>query len=455
MWKVRLSGFGVEERGSTPARELLGGVSTFLALSYILFVQPGLLSQAGMDARAVFYSTCLASALATVLMAWVANYPIALAPGMGENFFFVYTLCAAAPLGFGLTWQQALAATFAANVIFLALTVVGLRERVINSVPASLKAGIAGGIGLFITFIGLQYGNLVVSHPGTLVRLGSLRHPATLVTVVGLLVAITLLVRQVRGALLAAILISTAVAWGLGLVHYRGIVSAELRLAPVVFRLDLGGLLSRPAGAVGTAIFVLFLLVLFDMVGTLVGLSQQAGLMKEGRVPRAERALFAGAAGSAAGACLGSTTITYYVESAAGISDGARSGLANLATAALFLAAMFFGPLVSMVGGGVPVPAASGGPLVIRYPTIAPALIVVGSMMMRTALDIDWQDPSEFIPAFLILIGIPLSFSIATGIALGFITYAFAKLVSGRPRQCPVLVYVFAVLFAMMLALER
>jgi AGZA family xanthine/uracil permease-like MFS transporter len=447
--------FDVAGRGSTVGREALGGLSTFLALSYILFVQPGLLAQAGMDARAVFYGTCLASALATLLMALIANYPIALAPGMGENFFFVYTLCAAAPLGFGFTWPQALAATFLAGVVFMGLAVFGLRERVVNSMPASLKAGIAAGIGLFITFIGLQYGNLIVPHPGTLVSLGNIRHPAALVTIIGLLVAITLVARRIRGALLAGILAATAAALALGLVRYHGVVSTDFRLSPVLFRLDFAGLFGRPAAAVATGIFILFFLALFDTVGTLVGLAQQAGMLKEGRVPNAERALFADAAGSAAGACLGSTTITCYIESAAGIGEGARTGLANLVTAALFLAAILFGPLVSMIGGGVVAGNDAAGHPIIRYPTIAPALILVGSMMLRTVTEIDWQEPTEFIPAFLTLVGIPLTFSISTGVALGFITYAVAKLVTGRARQCPALVYIFAALFIVMLVLPH
>ncbi len=446
--------FELRQRDSAPGRELLGGVSTFLALSYILFVQPGLLSQTGMDREAVFYGTCLASAFATLLMAFTANYPIALAPGMGENFFFAYTLCGAVPLGFGLSWQQALAATFLAGVAFMGLARFGVREKLVNSVPLALQCGIAAGIGLLITFVGLQYGNLVVAHPGTLVRLGSLREPVTIVTLVGLIVAIALFLRRVRGALLIAILASTAVAAAFGLVHYRGLVSTNFRLAPVALHLDFPGLFARPLHAVVTSIAVLFFLALFDTVGTLVGLAQQAGLMQQGRMPKAERALFADAAGSTVGACLGSTTITCYIESAAGIADGARTGLANIATGFLFLAAMLFGPLVGMIGGGVVVGDAGGIPI-IRYPTIAPALILVGSMMMRTVREIDWHDPSEYVPAFLTLVAIPLTFSIATGVALGFIAYAIAKLVTGRPRACPTLVYVFAVLLAIMLIVSH
>lgn len=453
-----LKRFQVTERGSTPARELLGGLSTFLALSYILFVQPGLLSQTGMDREAVFYGTCLASALATLLMAFIANYPIALAPGMGENFFFVYTLAGAVPLGFGLTWQQALAAVFIAGVAFMALARFGLREKLVNAVPASLQAAIAAGIGLFITFIGLQYGNLIVPHPATLVQLGSFRDPVTLLTLLGLLVALVLLLRGIRGALLAGILSTTAAGMIFGFIPWQGLVSTHFRLQPVLLQLDFRGLFSKPVHAVATSIAVLFFLALFDTVGTLVGLSRQAGLMEGNRLPRAERALFADAAGSAAGACLGSTTITCYIESAAGIAEGARTGLASVMTAGLFLLAMLFAPLVSMVGGGIEAPvsgAGSDGPLVLRYPTIAPALILVGAMMMRTVREIDWDDPTEYVPAFLTLVGIPLTFSISTGVALGFIAYAIGKVAAGRARSCPVLVYVFAVLLALMLLLSH
>ena len=439
--------FQLEAHGTTVRREILGGVTTFLAMSYIIFVNPGVLSQAGMDFRAVMYATCLSAALATFLMGLLANYPVALAPGMGENFFFVFTLCAAAPMGFGLTWQQALAAVLVAGLFFIALTLSGIRSKIIDSIPDSLKVGIAAGIGLFITLIGLEYGNLIVSSPATLVRLGDFRHPVALVSVLGLLAMIVLLAYRIRGAILLGILASTGMAAAFGLVHYRGVVSADFQLAPTLWKFDLAGLLQVNPATLATSVFVLLYLALFDTVGTLVGVGQQAGLLKEGKLPRSGRALFADATGTTVGAALGTSTVTCYIESAAGVSDGARTGLANMVTGGLLLLAMFFSPLASMIGGGVSVGNDAAGHPILRYPTLAPALIVVGAMMLKIVKDLPWDDPTEYLPAFLTLVGIPLTFSIASGIAFGFISYAVAKFMTGRGRECPTLTYVFAALF--------
>jgi AGZA family xanthine/uracil permease-like MFS transporter len=439
--------FQLEAHGTTLRREVLGGITTFLAMSYIIFVQPGVLSQAGMDFRAVMAATCLAAAVSTFLMALVANYPVALAPGMGENFFFVYTLCGVAPLGFGLSWQQALAAVLLAGIFFVLLTLSGIRAQVVNSIPHSLKCGIAAGIGLFITLIGLEYGGLVVAAPGTLVRVGDFRHPVTLVSVLGLLVMLVLLAFRVRGAILLGILATTGIAAAFGLIHYQGLFSAQLHLAPTFWKFDLRGLLHVPPTRLASAIFVLFYLALFDTVGTLVGVGQQAGLLREGKLPRVDRALFSDAVGTTVGAGLGTSTITCYIESAAGVSDGARTGLASMVTGLLLLAAMFFSPLASMIGGGVAVGADATHNPIVRYPTLAPALIVVGSMMLKVLREFEWEDPTEYLPAFLILVGIPLTFSIADGIAFGLISYAVAKLATGRWRECPALTYIFAALF--------
>jgi AGZA family xanthine/uracil permease-like MFS transporter len=439
--------FQLQANNTTVRREVLGGVTTFLAMSYIIFVNPGVLSQAGMDFRSVLYATCLASALATFLMGVLANYPVALAPGMGENFLFVFTLCGAVPLGFGLTWQQALAAVLVAGLFFIALTLSGLRSKIIDSIPNALKTGIAAGIGLFITLIGLEYGNLIVSSPATLVRLGDFRQPAALVSILGLLIMIVLLAYRIRGAILLGILATTAIAAGFGLVHYHGIFSTDFQLAPTFWKFDLRGLLHVHPATLATTVFVLLYLALFDTVGTLVGVGQQAGLLKEGRLPRSGKALFADAAGTTLGAVLGTSTVTCYIESAAGVSDGARTGLANLVTGALLLLAMFFSPLAAMIGGGVAVGTDVSGHPILRYPTLAPALIVVGAMMLKIVKELPWEDPTEYLPAFLTLVGIPLTFSVASGIAFGFISYAVAKLATGRGRECPLLTYVFAALF--------
>lgn len=429
--------FHLTEHDTTAGREMLGGVTTFLTMSYIIFVQPGLLSQAGMDFQAVMVATCLASALATILMGLAANYPVALAPGMGENFFFVYTLCGA----YHLSWQQALAATFLAGAAFMILARFGLRSKVVNAIPASLKTGIAAGIGLFITLIGMQYGRLVVAHPATLVQLGDLRSPVALTTLAGLLLTLVLTALQVRGAILLGILGSTLVAAALGLVRYTGFIAWPGGLAATWWKMDFAGLLKPDPATIGIVVFVLFFLALFDTVGTLVGVGRQAGLMRDGMLPRAERALFSDATGTVAGAALGTSTVTCYIESAAGVSDGARTGLANLTTGALLLVSVLFTPLARMIGGGVPV---AGG---VAYPTLAPALILVGAMMMRSVREMEWDDPTESVPAFLTMILIPFSFSIAAGVAAGFVIYAATKLLTGRWKECPALVYVFAILY--------
>ncbi len=436
--------FRLSENQTTVGREVLGGVTTFLTLSYIIFVQPGVLEQAGMSFQAVMVATCLSAAVATFLMGVMANYPIALAPGMGENFFFVYTICK----GYGLTWQQALAATFLAGVVFMGLAGFGLRSKIVNSIPGSLKAGIAAGIGLFITLIGMQYGRLVVAHPATLVQLGDLKSPVALTTLAGLLITLALMGLRVRGAILLGILGATVVAAGFGLVRYAGVVSWPGGLEDTLWKLDFAGLLQHPPGVVITAVFILLFLALFDTVGTLVGVGRQAGLMRGGELPRAERALMADAAGTVVGAALGTSTVTCYIESAAGVSDGARTGLANMVTGALLLVSVFFTPLARMIGGGVPV---NGG---VAYPTLAPALILVGAMIMRSVRELEWEDPTEAVPAFLTMILIPFSFSIAAGVAAGFVVYAAAKLLTGRGRECPALVYVFAGLYLLQYAVK-
>ncbi|HYM13853.1 MAG TPA: NCS2 family permease, partial [Bryobacterales bacterium] len=387
--------FQLREHETTVSRELLGGLTTFLTMSYIIFVEPGVLRQAGMDFQAVMLATCVASALATFLMAFAANYPVALAPGMGENVFFAYTLCGA----YGLSWQQALAATFLAGAAFMILSVVGLRSRIVNAIPGSLKTGIAAGIGLFITLIGLEYGKLIAPHPVTLVQLGDLTSPVALTTLAGLVLTLALTALGVRGAILLGILGSTVVAAAFGLVRYSGIASMPSGLAATFGQLDFAGLFRLDAPTIGVVVFVLFFLALFDTVGTLVGVGRQAGLMKNGTLPRAERALFSDAAGTVAGAVLGTSTITCYIESAAGVADGARTGLASLATGALLLVSALFAPLASMIGGGIATP--DGGA---AYPTLAPALILVGSMMMRSVREMEWDDPTEAIPAFLTLV---------------------------------------------------
>lgn len=430
--------FELSRHGTTVRGELTAGVTTFVTMSYIIFVQPVVLGAAGMDPGAVMVATCLASALATALMGVLANYPIALAPGMGHNFFFTYTVV----LALGFTWQQALGAVFVSGSLFILLAFVGFRERLVNAVPGALRNGIAAGIGLLIALIGLEWGGIVVANPGTLVQLGDLGAPATLLTVLGLVVTSVLYAWRVRAAILLGIAATLVVGLVAGMVEFHGIVGRPPGLARTLLALDVPGALQ--AGML-SVVFVFFFLDLFDTVGTLIGVTQEAGLVRaDGTLPRARQALLADAIGTVSGALLGTSTITSYVESAAGVSAGGRTGLSSIVTAGLFLVALFFAPLVGMIGRGMP--GSSGGAL---YPVVAPALILVGSFMVKSVTRIDWSDPTEAIPAFLTVIMMPSTFSITEGIAVGFISFALLKAVRGRLREVPLLIQVFAILFVL------
>jgi adenine/guanine/hypoxanthine permease len=427
--------FRLEASGTTVRREVMAGITTFLAMAYIIFVQPAVLSAAGMDFGAVMVATCLASALATLLMGLLANYPIAVAPAMGHNFFFAFTVCVAMQV----PWRIALGAVAIAGLLFILTATVGLRERLIVAIPASLKHAMAVGIGLLVALIGLQWGGLIVDSPGTLVTLGRLSAAPALLTVFGLLIVGVLLARGVPGALLIGMFASTVAGLAFGLVKYQGLVGRPPSIAPTLFQLDLAGALSAPMLPV---ILIFFFLALFDSVGTLIGVASQAGLLREGTLPRARQALLADAVGTVAGASLGTSTVTAYIESSTGVSAGGRTGLANVMTAALFLLSLFFHPLVRMIGGGYP----AGGTLVL-YPVVAPALVLVGTLMIGGVREIAWDDLTEAIPAFLTMILMPFTVSITEGIAFGFISYAVLKLATGRGREVHPLVYVCAGLF--------
>ncbi len=427
--------FHLQAHGTTLRTEIIAGATTFLTMAYIIFVQPVVLGAAGMDRGAVMVATCLASGVATLLMAWLANYPIGVAPAMGHNFYFAYSVV----IGMQVPWPIALGAVAIAGLIFVLTAGVGLRERLITAIPQSLKHAIAVGIGLLIATVGLEWAGVIVGAPGTLVTLGSLHSPAVLLSLFGLTVMAVLLAWDVRGALFWGILLTALVGLGFGLVQYHGIVGTPPSLAPTFMRLDVAGAL-KPAMA--PVIFVFFFLALFDSVGTLVGVAEQAGLMREGKLPRAREALLADAGGTIVGATLGTSTVTAYIESATGVSAGGRTGLAAVITAALFFLSLFFFPLVQMIGGGYPV---AGGTTL--YPIAAPALILVGTMMMRGVRAIGWDDLTEAIPAFLTIVVMPLAVSITDGIAFGFIAYALLKIATGRAREAHWLVYLFAVLF--------
>jgi AGZA family xanthine/uracil permease-like MFS transporter len=368
-------------------------------------------------------------------MAFLANYPIAVAPAMGHNFFFAFTVVVAMKV----PWPIALGGVAIAGLIFILTATVGLREHLIVAIPDSLKHAIAVGIGLLIALVGLEWSGIIVASPGTLVTLGALKSPPALLAIFGLLTMGVLMARRVPGALLLGILASTLVGLTTGLVKYQGIVSAPPSIAPTFLQLDVLGAFKPSMISV---IFVFFFLALFDSVGTLVGVASQAGLMRDGTLPRARQALLADAIGTVIGAGLGTSTVTAYIESSTGVSAGGRTGLANVVTAALFFLSLLFFPLVRMIGGGC---AAEGG--AILYPVVAPALVLVGTMMMAGVRTIAWEDATEAIPAFLTIVMMPLAVSITDGIAFGFISYACLKLATGRAREAHALVHVFAALF--------
>jgi AGZA family xanthine/uracil permease-like MFS transporter len=435
--------FNLSHQRTTVRTEIVGGLTTFLTMAYIIFVQPTVLGAAGMDVGAVMVATCVASGIATLLMAFLANYPIGVAPAMGHNFFFAFTVVGAMKV----PWETALGGVAVAGLLFVATAGIGLRERLITAIPDSLKHAIAVGIGLLIALIGLEWSGLVVASPGTLVTLGSLKTPPTLLALFGLIVTAVLMANRVRGAVLAGFFLTTVAGLVTGLVSYHGIVSAPPSIAPTLMQLDLAAAF-RPSMI--PVIFVFFFLALFDSVGTLVGVASQAGLMHGGTLPRARQALLADAIGTTIGASLGTSTVTAYIESSTGVAAGARTGLAAVVTALLFFLSLLFYPLVRMIGGGYPGP--NGSTL---YPVVAPALVLVGTMMMSGVRQVAWDDPTEAIPAFLTIAIMPLAVSITDGIAFGFIAYAVLKLATRRRAEAHPLVYVFAVLFVVRYAFLR
>jgi AGZA family xanthine/uracil permease-like MFS transporter len=434
--------FGITANGTTIRTELLAGTTTFLTMAYIVFVQPAVLSAAGMDFGAVLVATCLATALATTLMALMANYPIAVAPAMGHNFFFAYSVVVA----MHVPWQIALGAVALAGIVFILTAGVGLREHLITAIPQSLKYAIAAGIGLLIATVGLEWAGLIVGAPGTLVTLGDLHGRPVLLALFGLALAAILTARKIPGAFLWGILATTAIGLPLGVVHYQGLVSAPPSIRPTLLQLDIIGAFSP---SMITVVLVFFFLALFDSVGTLVGVGEQAGLMRNGTLPRARQALLADAVGTVAGAALGTSTVTAYIESSAGVAAGGRTGLASLVTAALFLLSLFASPLVKMIGGGVTMGQST------LYPVIAAPLILVGTMMIGGLRHVAWDDPTEGIPAFLTAIMMPLSVSITEGVSFGLIAYVVLKLAAGRRRDVHALLYLFAVLFVARYAFLR
>lgn len=419
--------FHLKANHTTPRIEMLGALSTFLTMSYIIFINPSILAQAGMDKGAVFTATCLAAAFGSVLMGLLANYPIALAPGMALNTYFTYGVV----LGAGYSWQTALGAVFLAGLVFFALSVLPVREYLINSIPKTLKVAIVAGIGLFLAIIGLKSAGIIVGNQATLVSLGSLHQPGALLAVLGFFLIVAFEALNVTGGIILSILIVTILSMILGLTQFSGIFSPPPSIAPIFLQMNFHDVWRADLIAI---IFAFLFVDLFDNTGTLIGVAHRAGLMDaHGKLPRVNRALTADSLAAIASALLGTSTTTSYLESAVGVKAGGRTGLVAVIVAALFLLALFIAPLAS----SIPV-----------YAT-APALVYVACLMARAFTEFDWDDVTEYAPAVITAITMPLTFSIAEGIALGFVTYAAVKLLSGRLRDLNLTVIILAAVFVL------
>lgn len=433
--------FKLRENGTTVRNELLGGATTFMTMSYIIFVQPAILSLAGMDKGAVMVATCLSSALATLLTGLLAKYPIAQAPAMGHNIFFAVIVCGT----MGYSWQVALGANFISGCIFIILAVIGVWGTAVEAVPMCLKFGIAVGIGLLIALIGLQYGGIVVDTPGVMVGIGDLTSKPVVLVLLGLALTAVLMARKVPGAILIGILATAVAGVPLGIVKYHGLLAPVPSLAPTFFKLDIAGAFRSGLLSV---VFIFFFLDVFDAVGTLIGVGSSGGFLRDGKLPRANQAMMADAVGTVGGVVLGTSTVSSYIESVTGIAQGARTGLANVMTSFLFLVALFFSPLAEMISGEFRFKGMT------LHPVIAPPLIIVGYMMMKCVTRIDWEDLTEAVPAFLSIVIMPLTVSITEGISFGFISYSLLKLVTGKGKQVHWLIYLFAVLFIIRYVIE-
>ncbi|KXD54193.1 NCS2 family permease [Pseudomonas aeruginosa] len=421
--------FQLKAHNTTVRTEILAGITTFLTMAYILFVNPSILGETGMDKGAVFVATCLAAAIGSTIMGLIANYPIALAPGMGLNAFFTYTVV----LHMGHSWQVALGAVFISATMFFLLSIFRIREWIINSIPLPLRSAIAAGIGLFLALIALQNAGIVVDNPATLIGMGDLTKPAPILATLGFILIVALEARSVTGAVLIGILVVTAIAILLGVTQFGGVVSMPPSLAPTFLQLDIKGALD--IGLV-SVIFAFLFIDLFDNSGTLIGVAKRAGLMgKDGHMPKMGRALIADSTAAMGGSLLGTSTTTSYIESAAGVSAGGRTGLTAIVVAILFLLALFFAPLA----GSVP-----------AFAT-APALLFVAVLMASGLAEIDWEDISVAAPVVVTALAMPFTYSIATGIAFGFISWTAIKVLSGRWRELNPALVILSVLFVIKL----
>ena len=421
--------FKLKEHGTTVKTEVIAGFTTFLTMAYIILVNPLILSSTGMDLNAVFVATCLAAALGTSIMGLVANYPIALAPGMGLNAYFTFSVVK----GMGLSWETALGAVFISGIVFLAVSLFRVREAIVNAIPQSLKFAISAGVGMFLAIIALKNAGVIAPHPETYLTLGDIHKPTTLLAVLGFFLIVALEYRKVPGSIIIGILVVTVLSITMGLSPFKGVVAPVPSMAPTFMKMDIAGALQ--AGLIGV-IFVFFFVDLFDTTGTLVGVSHRAGLLKDGKLPRLKRALLADSVAITAGAVMGTSSTTAYVESAAGTAVGGRTGLTAMVVALLFLASLWLSPLAATV------PA---------YAT-APALCYVAVLMARGLAEIDWSDLTESAPAVMTALAMPFTFSIADGIAFGFISYAVIKILAGRFADLKLPVLVIAALWIFKLA---
>lgn len=421
-WLART--FKLEEHQTDVRTEVLAGLTTFLTMAYIIFVNPNILADAGMPHDAVFVATCIAAAIGTIIMGMYANYPIAMAPGMGLNAYFAYAVVN----GMGFTWQAALGAVFISGCLFLLVSVFRIREMIVNGIPHSIRVAITAGIGLFLGIVSLRGAGLIVGNPATLVTLGNVHQPSVILAVIGFFVIVALDHLRVKGAILIGILSVTAASFFFAGNTFHGVVSMPPSLAPTLMQLDIMGALSV---GILNVVLVFFLVELFDATGTLMGVANRAGLLKQGKMDRLNKALLADSTAIMAGSLLGTSSTTAYIESASGVQAGGRTGLTALTVAALFLLCLFFSPLAGVV------PA---------YAT-APALLYVSCLMLRELVDLNWEDTTEAVPAVLTALMMPFTYSIANGVAFGFITYAGLKLFTGRMREVPVIVWIISAVF--------
>jgi len=417
--------FKLKEAGSDVRTEVVAGITTFLTMAYIIFVNPAILGDAGLPKEAVFVATCLAAALGTAIMALYANYPIGMAPGMGLNAYFAYAVV----LGMGIKWPVALGAVFISGCLFLIVSLLGLREAIVNGIPRSLRIAITVGLGLFLGLIALKSAGIVMANPNTMVTVGDLHKPPALLAVVGFLLIVTLDRLKVKGAILIGIMAVTVLSFFFGGNQFHGVFSAPPSLDATFLKLDVPGALGV---GVLNVVLVFFLVELFDATGTLMGVASRAGLLVSGKMERLNKALLADSTAIVAGSVLGTSSTTAYLESASGVQAGGCTGLTALVVAVLFLAALFIAPLAGVV------PA---------YAT-APALLFVACLMLRDLGDFDWNETTECIPAAITALLIPFTYSIAHGIAFGFITYAALKLLTGRFREVKPIVWVIAIVFS-------